>query len=76
MNKAGKFISNLSGDAEYKSFLPSAPLNGFYKFLKGNLLVSQALLKGHTSVCFYVKALVIVAFEHHDPDEKDDKKHR
>ena len=24
MNKAGKFISNLSGEAEYKSFLPSA----------------------------------------------------
>lgn len=24
MNKAGKFVSNLSGEAEYKSFLPSA----------------------------------------------------
>ena len=24
MNKAGRFVSNLSGEAEYKSFLPSA----------------------------------------------------
>ncbi len=24
MNKAGKFVSNLYGEAEYKSFLPSA----------------------------------------------------